>query len=774
MGVNSRYKGTCTSNAALVNKYIGTAYDHVKNVSDNIDDVKTVADALGEDFPGDGLDTLVENIDDVVTVATNIDEVVTVAGIKDEIVTVAGIEQEIIDVPSYTAQAIDAANAAEQDAERAETEADRATEQADLAANIADPYKGLWPDVGGSADKGDMYQIQVGGVGTGQYFEALQDTLVDPVGDDVNWREIVSVSLVANSDSLSLGGLIVSNHVEPGYLLSGVSYIDLAGGDFPLITRFPLRRKDFENSPVTGVIDSINLSTRPYSITVDGEEIWLENITELHKPYRGYPVTAMWAEGDNSTPDDASIQACLNFRGHIHMPRGRYATFNPLYVRSFTKLTGESSSTTLEEGHEDSTQIRYKNPTFQDSCIIIEDTGSNVRPAEITFEDFAVRNDSGLVAKEANGLWLGSSQVFVRELTMKRVRFVNFFNSIFLTHAWMSNFEEVTCISTDDGNQGIRIDRGTSNTLTNCYVFRHKVGYRIFTEYSSMRSCAADFVQDICYEVHSGVTLYSCGAEHIFGCLLSSVGRDFNDDTPVVVHKLNATSFRIGSVIYRNENGSETGSAKFYDCEFQCGNGDGVDYENYQSLVPYILRGSSFYTKTLQFIDSYIINRSLTGRTTKWPIYNNESLADLGTNGKYVSVAYGASPKSLWSGQLTLRSSEKLAAFKIPVNKWVAFNTQKIPSGTTGGQGRYINDAKIIVNDQGSAYSSWLNTFDADSEVRVYTVDGDLNSAYLILKVSQNADNNIRAEFYDSQVIPVLVSDVLDVPNTQLIINSPV
>ncbi|AUR90915.1 coil containing protein [Vibrio phage 1.152.O._10N.222.46.E1] len=137
MGIN-RYKSTCTSSAVLVNKYIGTAYDHVKNVSDNIEDVKTVADALGEDFPEDGLDTLVDNIDDVVTVANNLGVVTTVANISNEVVTVAGIEQEIIDVPSYTAQAIDAANAAEQDADRAEAEAARATTEADRATDAAD------------------------------------------------------------------------------------------------------------------------------------------------------------------------------------------------------------------------------------------------------------------------------------------------------------------------------------------------------------------------------------------------------------------------------------------------------------------------------------------------------------------------------------------------------------------------------------------------------------------------------------------------------------
>ena len=81
----------------------------------------------------------------------------------------------------------------------------KAAASADLAANIADPYKGLWPDSGGSAEKGDEYQTQTSGTPTGQYFTALQNTTVDPVSDDVNWREVVSeVSLIA-SQGLSSG-----------------------------------------------------------------------------------------------------------------------------------------------------------------------------------------------------------------------------------------------------------------------------------------------------------------------------------------------------------------------------------------------------------------------------------------------------------------------------------------------------------------------------------------------------------------------------------------
>ncbi len=54
-------------------------------------------------------------------------------------------------------------------------------------------YRGLWPNTGGSANKGETWQTQTGGTPTGQYFTALQNTTVDPVGDDVNWRSVVSV-----------------------------------------------------------------------------------------------------------------------------------------------------------------------------------------------------------------------------------------------------------------------------------------------------------------------------------------------------------------------------------------------------------------------------------------------------------------------------------------------------------------------------------------------------------------------------------------------------
>ncbi|CAH9012849.1 tail fiber protein [Vibrio phage F12 g1] len=84
-------------------------------------------------------------------------------------------------------------SAAESDINQAVSDAAQSATDAQDAADSIGRYQGLWPDTGGSAIKGDTYQTQVSGIPTGQYFTALQNTTVDPVGDDVNWREVVSV-----------------------------------------------------------------------------------------------------------------------------------------------------------------------------------------------------------------------------------------------------------------------------------------------------------------------------------------------------------------------------------------------------------------------------------------------------------------------------------------------------------------------------------------------------------------------------------------------------
>ncbi len=123
----------------------------------------------------------------------------------------------------------------------------KAAASADLAANIADPYKGLWPDTGGSANKGDTYQTQTSATPTGQYFTALQNTTVDPVGDNTNWREVVSVGNFSQYTDIIYKDS-VSNPAFENLLLK--SPIALAVGDV-CKTGGTSFRKESESTPLT-------------------------------------------------------------------------------------------------------------------------------------------------------------------------------------------------------------------------------------------------------------------------------------------------------------------------------------------------------------------------------------------------------------------------------------------------------------------------------------------------------------------------------------------
>lgn len=106
----------------------------------------------------------------------------------------------------------------------------------ELSVNDSE-YKGLWPTSGGRAGKGNTYQTQVSGKPTGRYFTALKNTTVAPVGDDVNWREVVSTEHVTTAQSDVLDGPLFKGSngdtVENGDSIpSGFSRIRINNGGF--------------------------------------------------------------------------------------------------------------------------------------------------------------------------------------------------------------------------------------------------------------------------------------------------------------------------------------------------------------------------------------------------------------------------------------------------------------------------------------------------------------------------------------------------------------
>ncbi|CAH9013164.1 hypothetical protein VP417E501_P0013 [Vibrio phage 417E50-1] len=142
---------------------------------------------------------------------------------------------EIDELQDLIKLASDEANRSKDEADRSKSEADKSRDEAgnsklsaDRAQVIAESieagagdYKGLWPDLGGSAKRGDTWQTQINGSPTGRYFVALKDTMASPVNDDANWRRVVSgqsvgdfASYDANSVSDALRGSSVNGSVK--------------------------------------------------------------------------------------------------------------------------------------------------------------------------------------------------------------------------------------------------------------------------------------------------------------------------------------------------------------------------------------------------------------------------------------------------------------------------------------------------------------------------------------------------------------------------------
>ncbi len=101
-------------------------------------------------------------------------------------------------------------------------------------------YQGLWPDTGGSANKGDTYQTQASGTPTGLYFTALQNTTVNPSNDDVNWREVISIdslsqrtdiAYMASSGSSAIDNMLSAFNSNPLMFAIG-TYIKTGGTTF--------------------------------------------------------------------------------------------------------------------------------------------------------------------------------------------------------------------------------------------------------------------------------------------------------------------------------------------------------------------------------------------------------------------------------------------------------------------------------------------------------------------------------------------------------------
>lgn len=201
-------------------------------------------------------------------------------------------------------------------------------------------YQGLWPDTGGIAEKGDTYQTQVSGTPTGQYFTALQNTTVDPAGDNVNWREIISNKSITDAQGEVVGGLVFNGANEEFVSLGDtvpeqVSHLGILIESKVVIC--PLFSLSGESESVIneGAVTAINTTTAPYTITIGAD---LYYIRDARYKMKNGEVSALefWPDVNGGAGASDAIQAALDVSLSVHIPSPKvfYRIDKTLYLRA--------------------------------------------------------------------------------------------------------------------------------------------------------------------------------------------------------------------------------------------------------------------------------------------------------------------------------------------------------------------------------------------------------------------------------------------------------
>lgn len=199
-------------------------------------------------------------------------------------------------------------------------------------------YKGLWPDTGGSALKGETWQTQVGGTPTGEYYTALQNTTVDPVEDNVNWKRNGDI----NRDNLSNytylvykasdGNSAVENMIAGEPITAKVGDLCRADGiDFERVAVSQVGTiSDFERIAGDATLSLYTFINSSFPV-VSSVRI-LETGLYLHRTGNQASPSKSFNETGNGTITDAS--------GNEFSVAGNYASISQLKVNGEANLTG--------------------------------------------------------------------------------------------------------------------------------------------------------------------------------------------------------------------------------------------------------------------------------------------------------------------------------------------------------------------------------------------------------------------------------------------------
>lgn len=188
-----------------------------------------------------------------------------------------------------------------------------------LAPVRVDEYKGLWPDTGGVAGKGDLWQTQVGGTPTGEYFTALQSTTISPVNDNVNWKAQNDYGTIAEGlvvkHRRGTNAEILANTPSIGEFWVNTADSSIHTGDGT--TQGGIKHVNTQNINEIPVLSTG--SSAPRGIGLRFADV--VNVLD-------FGAKGDLSFNDNTAAFEAAIQACPN-GGFIFVPAGQYKFQKP-------------------------------------------------------------------------------------------------------------------------------------------------------------------------------------------------------------------------------------------------------------------------------------------------------------------------------------------------------------------------------------------------------------------------------------------------------------
>lgn len=491
-------------------------------------------------------------------------------------------------------------------------------------------------------------------------------------------------------------------------------------------------------SAPSGLVSNLNLTTKPYSVTIGSVDYWLLDVDyfDPSKP----SLRAFWAEEGTTAPAcDASISALLGSFGDCYFDSGVFNFTETISVPEFTRITGAGdTNATSNAGWFRTTQLIYTPSIPSNPAMALAETG--VDAYNIHLSDFSISaaggglNVSSGIVRRTTGTW---SSDFLSRYSIERVTIYDFASGIVLDHAWLGEMDRVMVkmqISGTPTGTGITVKRGTSLSARSCFCLGGVTGWGIFTTYSSLTSCAADQQMSTAYLLGPGVALYSCGveAQRTGASLFVASARTYDDPSaplyfdPVKIYNANGLMTN-GECVAFSDEATYSGSLEAYNCTFEAGD----------SFVPVRPRGNETYTSTISL---HNCNRLVTISSGVKQLENlSAKMSNVGlqTNSSNVLVNFDSTQSQNIVAKTVAGTGESLICVKVPAGQSADITTSQVPFQLTDAYVTQSNSRlRFNTTYAKNVVQAELRKGSASLTVQYWSVPSDFASVYVLYKFS--------------------------------------